>query len=162
MSESESEAKGFKVTDRRKFTPEGDPRTEADETSEEAAPKADSPPKQDGPKKEAEAPSDSATRPTAQREETRRAQPGQPPAVSFLDLVNMLASNALVQLGDVPDPISGKPVENLQGVQVMVAFLEMLEERTKGNLTSDEEKLLVDVLYDLRMRYMTKANLIKR
>ena len=73
----------------------------------------------------------------------------------------MLLSNALMQLGDMPDPVSGESIENLQGVQVMIAFLTMLQEKTKGNLDKDEAKALDEVLYDLRMRFMTKTNVIK-
>ncbi len=79
-----------------------------------------------------------------------------------MDLINMLVSNALMQLGDMPDPGSGKSVENLEGAQVMIAFLTMLQQKTKGNLDKDEAKVLDDVLYDLRMRFMTKSNVIKR
>ncbi len=86
---------------------------------------------------------------------------GPPPDLGFMDLVNMLAGNALVALGDLPEPVSGKRVEDLNSVQVMIAFLSMLQDKTKGNLEEREEKILGDLLYDLRMRFMAKANLIK-
>lgn len=145
MSESENEEKGFKITDRRKFTPEGDPRPDAESVEEIKKPRVEEP----GPTKTREA-----------RRPARDA--GHPPIeTSFADLVSMLASNALVQMGEVEDPISGERSENLQGVQVMISLLTMLETKTKGNLSSDEEKMLERVLYDLRMRFMAKTKSIK-
>lgn len=153
MSESEDGTKGFKVTDRRKFTADGDLRAkEAAENKEEQTktetvsdvPQPDPTPDESG-AREAERPRHTET----------------PPEVGLVDLVHMLVSNALMQLGDLPDPVSGENVENLQGVQVMIGFLEMLQEKTKGNLSEEEIKILDNVLYDLRMRFMAKANLIK-
>lgn len=149
QSESENEEKGFKVTDRRGFTSDGEPRSDAEESSQ----KSQSVP--EPVKSQAEA--------STEKPAEEQPKPGEPkpPEVGFLDLVHMLATNALMQLGDVADPVSGERSENLPGVQVMVAFLAMLQEKTKGNLEGDEAKVLEEVLYDLRMRFMTKANLIK-
>lgn len=73
----------------------------------------------------------------------------------------MLATNALVQLGEVPDPASGEKKENLHGVQDMISFLAMLQNKTEGNLDKDEEEALEQILYDLRMRFMAKASILK-
>ena len=73
----------------------------------------------------------------------------------------MLATNALVQLGEVPDPGSGEKIENLRAAQDMISFLEMLEKKTQGNLDENEEEALEQIVYDLRMRFMAKANILK-
>ena len=151
MSESEDGTRGFKVTDRRKFNSDGDLRS----TSETQEEQTRTEPVSDVPQPGAN-PAESGAR---EAERPRRTEV--PPEVGFVDLVHMLVSNALMQLGDLPDPVSGENVENLQGVQVMIGFLEMLQEKTKGNLSEEEIKILDSVLYDLRMRFMAKANLIK-
>lgn len=157
MSESENGTKGFKVTDRRKFTADGDLRTEEEKAKTDASSTERVP--EEPPPETREEPSDTVD---SEAQEAEGSRPSGPPKeVGFLDLVSMLVSNALMQLGDLPDPVSGENAENLPGVQVMIAFLEMLQEKTKGNLSSEEDKILENALYDLRMRYMTKANLIK-
>jgi hypothetical protein len=153
MSESENDTKGFKVTDRRKFTAEGEARP-----APEAAPSEESPEDEEPKKQDAEPAAEATKKPES---DSGEAEVGPPPEVTVADLVNMLATNALVLLGDAPDPASGERVANLQGAQVMIAFLTLLQEKTKGNLDKEEEKFLDDLLYNLRMRFLTKANLIK-
>ena len=152
MSESENETKGFKVRDRRKFTTEGEPRQESEAASREEPPRQEEPKKQEG---------EPAAKSTEKEEpDSSRAEVGPPPEVRITDLFNMLATNALMLLGDTQDPVSGKRTEDLQGSQVMIAFLTLLKEKTKGNLDKEEEKFLDDLLYNLRMRFLSKANII--
>jgi hypothetical protein len=160
MSETDDEKKGFKVRDRRAFTSDGEPRDDEEPTPTIEKPESI---RQPEPEKEEEAPTTS-TDPVGGAPEVPGTQPspGPPPDVGFMDLVNMLVSNALMQLGDMPDPVSGESVENLPGAQVMIALLTMLQEKTKGNLDKDEAKVLDEVLYDLRMRFLTKTNAIQR
>ncbi len=160
MSETDDEKKGFKVSDRRAFTSDGEPRDDEEPTPTIEKPESI---RQPEPEKEEEAPTTS-TDPVGGAPEVPGTQPspGPPPDVGFMDLVNMLVSNALMQLGDMPDPVSGESVENLPGAQVMIALLTMLQEKTKGNLDKDEAKVLDEVLYDLRMRFLTKTNVIQR
>ncbi len=175
MNQSEDETKGFKVTDRRKFTSEGEPRNdeEASNTSkasventrvEKAPEAASSPPvSKDGtaapPSRPVRAHHEGSQAPPARDVQT--ATSGAPQDLGFLDLVSMLATNALVQLGDVPDPGSGEKVENLRAGQDMISFLDMLQKKTEGNLDKNEEEALEQILYDLRMRFMAKANILK-
>ncbi|MGH9463137.1 MAG: DUF1844 domain-containing protein [Vicinamibacteria bacterium] len=147
MSDPENEGKGFKVTDRRKFTSEGQLREEAEDSPEPSPQRAPS-----------MRPSDATALPSAgaiPRHATEAFS-----EATFLDLVGMLATNAMLQLGDMPNPASGERVENLQAVQDMIAFLEILQQKTKGNLTEQEGGVLEQVLYDLRMRYMAKAKIL--
>jgi hypothetical protein len=60
-----------------------------------------------------------------------------------------------VHFGDYADPVTGKREEpNLAAAHQMIDLIAMLQDRTKGNLTPDEVKLVEDLLYELRMRYV--------
>jgi len=76
-------------------------------------------------------------------------------ATTFTDFLLWLATMAAVQFGDLPDPVSGKPVEpNVPAAGHLVEVIGMLQEKTSGNLSPNESKLLDDLLYELRMRYV--------
>ena len=79
------------------------------------------------------------------------------PEARFDLFVSGLAMDALIALGDVPHPVTKKPAANLVHARYLVDVLGVLEEKTRGNLTVDEERLMKDALYQLRMRYMAKA-----
>ncbi len=59
-----------------------------------------------------------------------------------------------MQLGEIEDPISQKIDKNLPLAKQTIDLIGMLKEKTKGNLTPDEEKLIENILFDLRMRYV--------
>ena len=71
--------------------------------------------------------------------------------------VSSMAMEALIGLGDTPHPSTRKTSVNLPQARYVIDLLGMLSEKTKGNLSVDEEKLLKDVLYQLRMRYLAKS-----
>jgi uncharacterized protein DUF1844 len=74
---------------------------------------------------------------------------------SFPDFLLWLATLAAVQFGDLPDPATGQPVEpNLAAAGNVIELIAMLQEKTAGNLTPTEAKLLDDLLYELRMRFV--------
>jgi hypothetical protein len=75
--------------------------------------------------------------------------------LSFTAFVLSLASTAAVHFGDLPDPVSGKPLEpNLDGASQMIEILGLLDQKTRGNLTAEERQILEQVLYELRLRYV--------
>lgn len=74
--------------------------------------------------------------------------------VSFTAFVISLATTAAVHFGDVPDPVTGGTRANLDGAAQMIDILAMLQEKTRGNLTDAEAKVIDDVLYELRMRFV--------
>ncbi len=76
------------------------------------------------------------------------------PKIDFSTFVLSINSSALVQLGLIEDPASGQKTKNLPLAKQTIDLLAMLEEKTKGNLTSDEENILKNVLYELRMLYV--------
>ena len=85
------------------------------------------------------------------------------PQLSFTAFVLSLASTAAVHFGDLPDPISGETSEpNLEGATQMIDILALLEVKTKGNLTPDEEQLLEAILYELRLRFVEAQGQEKR
>ncbi|MBI2104615.1 MAG: DUF1844 domain-containing protein [Candidatus Omnitrophica bacterium] len=79
------------------------------------------------------------------------------PEARFDLFLSGLAMEALIALGDMPHPATRKQAVNLPHAKYLVDLLGVLEEKTKGNLTADEDKLFKDTLYQLRMRYLAKA-----
>ena len=76
-------------------------------------------------------------------------------STTFSDFLLWLATMTAVQFGDLPDPVTGEPVEpNIPAAGHMVEVIGMLQEKTSGNLSPTESKLLDDLLYELRMRYV--------
>ncbi len=76
------------------------------------------------------------------------------PEISFINLIFSLSTSVLIQLGEIQDPVTQQLAKNLPLAKQTIDLIGMLKEKTKGNLTSDEEKLLENILYDLRMRYV--------
>ncbi|MBI4378173.1 MAG: DUF1844 domain-containing protein [Nitrospinae bacterium] len=64
----------------------------------------------------------------------------------------------MLHFGDVEDPISGKKERNLSMVKQTIDMIDMLKEKTKGNLTPDEERLIENIIYELKMRYVKELN----
>jgi hypothetical protein len=78
--------------------------------------------------------------------------------IDFYTFVLSLGSSAFVHLGDAPHPETGKPVEpDLLVAKQTIDILAMLGDKTKGNLTSEEEKFLETLLTDLRIRFVQKS-----
>ena len=78
-----------------------------------------------------------------------------PPQVTFNAFIVSLATTAAVHFGDVTDPSTGeKGVANVEAAGHAVEMLGLLQEKTKGNLTPDEQGFLEQVLFELRMRYV--------
>ena len=81
----------------------------------------------------------------------------------FTAFVLSLASTAAIHFGDLPDPSSGQIAEpNLEGATQMIEILELLQEKTRGNPTAEERQVLEQVLYELRMRFVTASSGGKR
>ena len=107
-------------------------------------------------KEEAEKPLDEAT---ADESESAAAQEEestdyQLPEINFATFIFSLNHSVLVHLGVMDDPSTGKKARNLPIAKQTIDILGMLEEKTQGNLTEDEAKMLKSILYDLRMIYI--------
>jgi hypothetical protein len=79
------------------------------------------------------------------------------PEITFSSFILSLSTSALVHLGEVPDPVTRKPDKHLLLAKQTIDMLGMLLDKTKGNLSPDEEKLLDHLLADLRWRYIREA-----
>jgi hypothetical protein len=89
-------------------------------------------------------------------------EPGCDPKTLFSELgfstfILSLSTSALVHLGELPDPVSNQKGQNLQLAKQTIGVIELLKEKTKGNLTEEEEKLIDTVLYDIRLKYVKAA-----
>ena len=80
------------------------------------------------------------------------------PAMDFPTFLFSISSTALLHFGDIPDPITNKKEKNLPMVRQTIDIIDTLKEKTKGNLTPEEENLIDNILYDLRMRYIREVN----
>ena len=76
------------------------------------------------------------------------------PKVNFPTFIISLNASALVHLGAIEDPASGEKVKNLPMAKQTIDILSMLEEKSRGNLTNEEENILKNILYDLRILYV--------
>ena len=76
------------------------------------------------------------------------------PAVNFTNFVLSLSTSALFHFGDFPDPEGGKTEKNLPAAKQTIDILDMLNEKTKGNLDENEKNLIQGALYELKMRYV--------
>ena len=107
---------------------------------------------------------ESAEEPKPKKEEERTGEPppredvlqeeAQLPEINFTNFLLSISTSALIQLGEVPDPVSKQSVKQLPLAKQTIDLIGMLQEKTKGNLSSEEGKLIEYILYDLRMRYV--------
>ena len=79
------------------------------------------------------------------------------PEISFSSLIFSLSSAAFVNLGAIPDPNTGKVERNLSLVKQTIDLLGLLREKTRNNLSPEEETLFDHLLYDLRMAYVREV-----
>ena len=87
---------------------------------------------------------------------TSASPPSSMPKIDFSTFVLSLVGSAFVHLGDSPDP-DGREGRDLDLARQDIDLLGLLEEKTKGNLTGEEERLLQQALYDLRLRWVEVA-----
>ena len=84
------------------------------------------------------------------------------PTIDFATFVMSLSHSALVDLGDEPHPDSGSVEAHLEMAKQTIDLLGLLEEKTHGNLTGAEERLLTQVLFELRTKYVKVASIAPR
>ena len=102
-------------------------------------------------KREKEAAQQETAQPTAAEETEQEFQ--MPPA-SFPLLVTMLATQAMMALGQMPHPATGKSEVSKPEAKHFIDLLAMLEEKTQGNLTSEETAMLSNIMHQLRMAFV--------
>ncbi len=84
------------------------------------------------------------------------AAPMQMPPATFDFLVHTLFTQALMAFGRIPNPITQKSLKNIATARHFIDTLSMLEEKTRGNLTEDEKRLLEEVQHQLRSLYVAE------
>jgi hypothetical protein len=133
------EEKGFVLKDRRVFDDKGELKDEDKEVKQE---------------KEAEQKAEPGKAESGRAEEEQRAPL---PEVNFSSLILSLSSSALLHMGEIADPYTGEKKQDLALAKHSVDTIAMLKEKTAGNLSEEEQKLLDSVLTDLRWRYIKAA-----
>lgn len=81
-------------------------------------------------------------------------QPGQMPPASFEMLVTTFATEAMVAMGQIPNPMTNEVSFSPDHASYAIDMLAMLKDKTKGNLDDAEESMLIDVLHQLRMAFI--------
>jgi hypothetical protein len=142
--EREKEEKGFVVRDKRHFFQQEEKRPPGEE-EKEGKPETD----------QARLRAEGRERETEAKEDRKEEKGGGPlPEVTFSNFVFSLSTQALIQLGEIQDPESKKAMKNLPLAKQTIDLIGMLKEKTRGNLTKEEQALVDSALYDLRMRYV--------
>jgi hypothetical protein len=136
VASEDSSSSGFKVVDRRPFAADGSRKEDipAEEKKVEAAPEGDR-----------------STLLEPQSEPRGQYDDDSP---GFETLVSYLSTTAMFQLGLIPGPSGERIPADMPNAKRTVDLLEILQERTQGNLTASESRLLEDVLYELRMSFV--------
>jgi len=129
MSEEEIEGQGFTIKDKRTFDTKGEIKDESEKTEIR---------KDEGKEKT--------------KEEKKDSTPL--PEINFSSFLLSLSSSVLLHLGEIADPQFGEKKKDLVLAKQSIDIINLLKEKTKGNLTQEEEKLLEHLLYDLRMRFV--------
>ena len=80
------------------------------------------------------------------------------PEVTFAAFIISLNTSALFHLGEISDPVSGEKQQDLVLAKHTIDTIQLLEKKTRGNLTDEEQDIIKNVLYDLKMRYVAKAS----
>ncbi|MEW5807483.1 MAG: DUF1844 domain-containing protein [Acidobacteriota bacterium] len=81
--------------------------------------------------------------------------------IDFSSFVLSMSAQALVSLGEAQNPITGESKLDLEAAKQAIDILCMLKEKSKGNLSASESELIENILYDLRIRYVTKSKEVK-
>lgn len=153
MAENENDEQGFVVRDRRRFTGEGEIRSETASPGGDVASEGEGVP----PPGAAQAAQDAMRDgPRGPGPDEARGQGGSHP-IDFTTFVFSLGSSALMHLGDAPHPETGQTHQDLALARETIDLLAMLREKTRGNLSQEEERFLGSLLYDLRMRFIAAA-----
>jgi len=141
MEEAEEKC-GFKVTDKRRFTPEGEAKPETEVHEQVSATKK----AQDTVEQAKE---------TSSHAKEQKAEPL--PPIDFTGFILSLANTAFFQLGLVRANESDEIKKDLPGARQTIDILGMLEQKTRGNLTEQEATILKNVLFQLRMAFVEAA-----
>jgi len=142
MEESEH-GEGFKVTDKRRFTSEGE--TSKSESSETEPGRTPESVETDRTQK-ASAGAEGRAEASAKRQEL--------PPLDFSTFILSLGNTALFQLGFIKPPDAPEATKDLQGARQTIDIIALLEEKTRGNLTDQEKRIITETLFQLRLAFV--------
>lgn len=165
--EEEQKSESIKIVDKRRFNEDGQKKSDAPDDRED---KVESKSSSSRPK--AEVKSEAKAEPQISSSHPKQDIPtdedikndfsemmGEAPPLDFSTFVMGLAHQALILLGQVEDPYTKQKNQNIEGARQTIDTIALLEEKTKGNLTPDEAKLLQESLAVLRMSYVKEKKL---
>ena len=139
MTEEENEPQGIKVQDKRRFDQEGNVRESAEEESSHSVSEAKRP------------------QPQSSAHSYSHAS-HEPPSIDFAGFAISLATQALMQLGAMPAPDGVEVPVNRAAAKQTIDILNMLHEKTTGNLTTEEDKMMGEILHNLRLTYLSQSS----
>ena len=183
MEREEEKPKAFKVDDRRRFSSEGDLKPEFREGAESAPAEESQPQAAQASASGAAAEVGGAAARSAAVAPAAHADPREHSSghlehpddphhsdhaghvhegarvaeITFGTFLVGLSTQALMHLGDIPDPQSRQPEQDLEAAQQLIDIIGMLEQKTRGNLDREEAQLIDAILYELRMKYVEQA-----
>ena len=161
---SEEQESGFKISDRRKFNPDGSPRESYAEPEPAPAPPPAVPPVASAPQQpQAIRPEDVFSTAARQALDPAPSPFAEPEPMDeeeemtefMLFLYSLASSTAFIHLGLMEHPATGRAEVNLQAAQQGIGMLMLLQEKTKGNLTSSEDEFFTTLLSDLQMQFVS-------
>jgi len=144
MPEEKNEPSGFKVVDRRSFSEDGSRREEKPEKDAVREVQA-------GPARPSAPPSEPDRRAAPEPEEEAFFEEE---GASFATLVSYLSTTVMFQLGLLPGPGGERIPADFANARRTIDLLEVLQEKTQGNLTAEEARMLEEVLYELRLTFV--------
>jgi hypothetical protein len=112
---------------------------------------------EDRPSESPQAAPSSTERPPQAPSQHNEEQPTAAEEMNFASFLISLGTQAFMHLGDIPNPMTQQREKDLPAAKQMIDLLGILEGKTKGNLASDEERLLRQLLLDLRLRYVRET-----
>lgn len=162
MTEEKKETE-FKVVDKRRYSSEGVKREgvdlESHETSSSGSGSSGSSIAGSGRSGTGTSGSGAKSVPKAEDKNTSASRASNPESqLDFASFLMSLAHQTLVLLGQAPNPETNTLSENLEAAKQTIDILGMLEEKTRGNLSKDEEQLFTELLSSLRIAYVQKTN----
>ncbi len=132
----EGEEGDFKVEDKRKIGREGVVEEKSEKTAtQDAGTKGDS-------------------QEESRAEDQTESKGHEFPPIDFASFIISLSTSVLIYLGEIPDPLSNEKKEDLISAKQTIDLISLLKEKTKGNLTQQEEEFMENILYDLKMRFV--------
>jgi hypothetical protein len=170
MAEEEGKERGFKVADRRRFSAEGEAKPEVEEKPAAQPAKPIEKPVEAHSHTELHSHDEphihstsegAQAKASAAYQKAASSQPGAadlgPQDLTFASFVVGLSTEALALMGEMPHPATGERIHDLIGAQQIIDIIAILQDKTRGNLSPDEETLIDAILFDLRMKYVEKA-----